>query len=160
MPRISRDLIGTCGLLLWARGASIRSCRIPSCDCSRTIRMSLRSLRRILLLGIRPVRFAYCCGNTGSQPWQKNVKQECGGAGDFWACTPPHWSGQLRATLRLSNGLLCSRGTNSWPRICTSPEQGSRVICSEPQGMCRGLRPKWPGSGYCPGPGRTAGRCA
>src|SRR6266849_4674258 len=48
MRHISRALIGTCGSLLWGRGASIRSCPTRKCSCSRTTRMYWHSLPVIL----------------------------------------------------------------------------------------------------------------
>src|SRR5437016_2941656 len=47
---------GTCGLRLWVHGASIRSCRILKCACSRTIKMCLRCLPQILFRSNYPTK--------------------------------------------------------------------------------------------------------
>ena len=59
----------------------------------------------------RPARFGLCFGSTGSPPWRKNARRECGGGGNFWACTRRRWSAHRMATLRLSNGPPCSPGS-------------------------------------------------
>src|SRR5258708_4936771 len=99
MRPISRALIGTCGSPLLVIGGSIPGFwRSSSAYCPAN-RMYLPCSQQTHSQDIRPSKFAWFYGNTGSRIEAKSASGVCGGGGNKLGYTPIRWNARQEENL-------------------------------------------------------------